>query len=382
MRTRQVAIIALSVTLLLVTGLAASAWAQADVQLLEGKFRSGQLIVIGEDEVVDHDLYASGGRVEVDGTIEGDLVAAAGEVVVRGTVTGNALLAGGQLSVPGEVQGTIRAAGGRVELVGEVMEDLVVAGGQVRIASAGQVGGDLVFAGGEVSADGDVGGNVLGRAGEYTLNGTVAGDEQVVVTEEAEPGPPGIGAQVVDALQRYVSLVLVAALLLAVARRPIQSGAERIRRQPLSSLGAGLLGIVGAVLGLVAVAIAVAVIAGLLGVIDLNTLAGLLGATGGLTVATLSVAFVAALVFIAQIVVGLWLGHLAIDDIGSWPRALGAAALGLAVVVLLSRIPFAGALVSVLVAILGIGGLVMAAWNRRRDRRAVRPPPPPQPATA
>lgn len=98
-------------TLLLVTGLAVTAWAQTQQRRLDGKLRSGE-VIIGAEDVLEHDLYASGGRVEVDGTIEGDLVAAAGQIVVRGTVTGDVIIAGGDVADPRHRRGD-GARGGR-----------------------------------------------------------------------------------------------------------------------------------------------------------------------------------------------------------------------------------------------------------------------------
>lgn len=367
----------LVLTVLLVAVLTGTSWAQAERQLLDGKFRAGDEIVIGTDEVVEHDVYASGGRVEVDGAVEGDLVAAAGEIVVRGTVTGNAILAGGTLRIPGTVDGTIRAAGGEVIIGGEVSEDVVTAGGRIHVADAGAVGGDFVFAGGQVINDGDVDGSVLGRAGRYSSNGIVGGSEQVAIVEDESPSP---GERIGDVLRRYASLLLVAALLLLVTRGPLRRGVDRIRREPLPSLGAGLVAIVGVVVALIVAAVLVTVVAILLGVLELTTLAGLVGVTGGLTVAASAVLFAAALGFLAHVVVGLWLGHLAVGDVTSWTRAFGAAALGLAVIVLLSQIPLVGPLVRALVAILGLGALTLALWNQRRRQTTPTPQVPP-PAT-
>ena len=60
-------VLALTLLGLMVFGLTSSVWA-AD-------FRSGDVVVISADEVIDDDLFVSGERIEVNGTVTGDLFA-------------------------------------------------------------------------------------------------------------------------------------------------------------------------------------------------------------------------------------------------------------------------------------------------------------------
>ena len=71
------------VSLLVVTG---ASVAVAQETQLGGKIQSGSQITISADETVDGDLYASGGRVIVEGSVDGDLIVAAGQVTVSGQV--------------------------------------------------------------------------------------------------------------------------------------------------------------------------------------------------------------------------------------------------------------------------------------------------------
>jgi hypothetical protein len=58
---------------LVVLGIPAIALAQQ--QVLGGKFRAGDEVVVPAGETVSGDLFASGGTVRIDGSVEGDLVA-------------------------------------------------------------------------------------------------------------------------------------------------------------------------------------------------------------------------------------------------------------------------------------------------------------------
>lgn len=353
---------ALPIAVAVTIAVAAVAWAQADEQLLGGKFRAGDEVTIGADEVVEGDLYAAAGRVIVDGTVEGDLVAAAGEVVVRGTVTGDAIVAGGAVRIPGRVTETLRAAAGEVTLGGDVARDVVAAAGSLKIDRGAEVAGDVVFSAGELSLDGAVGGNLLGRSGRYVSHGDVAGTERVEIVRDE----PTAADRVVDVLRRYASLLVVAALLLWLARRPFDIGAERIRRKPLLSLGAGLGGVLGGVAAIIAVVLVVALLGLLLGLLDLGALVAVVVLGGVLAVATLVFTLFVALGFLVHVVVGLWLGRFVVGDTPGWSRAFGAAAVGLAAIVLASHIPFLGPLVRALVVLVGLGALVLTGWERWR----------------
>ena len=69
------------VAVLVVTG--ASVAVAQDTEL-GGKLQTGGQITISADDTVDGDLYASGGRILIEGTVDGDLIAAAGQVTISG----------------------------------------------------------------------------------------------------------------------------------------------------------------------------------------------------------------------------------------------------------------------------------------------------------
>ena len=95
------------VSLLVVTG---ASVAVAQETQLGGKIQSGSQITISAEETVDGDLYASGGRVIVEGSVDGDLIAAAGQVTISGEVTGDLMASGGAVDISGEVGGDARVA--------------------------------------------------------------------------------------------------------------------------------------------------------------------------------------------------------------------------------------------------------------------------------
>ena len=335
------------------------AFAQDDS--LGGKVRSGQDVVIPAEQTVEGNLYVSGGTVRVEGTVAGDLVAAGGQVEVSGEVENDLLATGGTIDVSGRVDGDARLAGGQVMVSGPIGQDLVLAAGQATVTSSARVGQDLVFGAGQMTLDGRVAGSVLGSTPNYTKNGTVGGTENVTIAEQGEKAEPTVASRLFDGLQRWIGVLAVAALALWLLPRILRGTADSVRRRPLPSLGFGVLGIIGAVLFVVAVlivAVLLAVVFGLLGLGDLVALA-LLGALTLLVIAGFG--FFAIATFLAPAAVGLALGALALGD-EPWSRRWLGLVLGLLVVVILTSLPLVGGWLALLVMLLGLGAAVRLAW--------------------
>jgi hypothetical protein len=344
-----------------------STGAAAQQTELGGKVRSGREVTIPAGETVQGDLVASGGTVRVDGRVDGDLLASGGQVVVAGTVTGDVLVGAGSATISGEVGGDLRAGAGQARIEGTVGEDAVLGVGQGTVTSEAQIGGDLIFGAGRMQMDGAVAGSVLGSTGDYTGDGSVGGSERVNVSQPAEEREPTLADRAVDALRRYVSLLVIGVLLLWLLPRVFRGAAEAARRRTLVSLGVGLLGFLAVIVALVLVVLATVLVAVVLGLLGLGSLAGV-AVFGGLLVAAIIVfVFVLAVGFAAQATVGLALGRLVLRGEGrSFLGGLGALALGLLVVVLVAAIPVAGGWLEALVVLLGLGALLLMARPGRR----------------
>ena len=345
---------------------------------LGGKVRrSGREVVIPAGETVQGDLIASAGTVRVDGRVDGDLVASGGQVIVAGTVTGDALIGAGSTTISGEVGGDLRAGTGQARIDGRGNEDVLIGAGQATVASGSQIGGDLIFATGRMQMDGTVAGGVLGSTGNYARGGSVGDSERVNLAEPAgEEREPTLADRAVDALRRYVSILVVGVLLLWLLPRLFRGAAGSARSRPLPSLGTGVLGFIGVIVGLILLLLVTILVAVVLGLLSLGSLTGIT-VFGGLLVAAIVVfLFVLAIAFAAQAVVGLALGRLVLRGEGrSFAAALGALALGVLVVVLVAAIPFVGGWVEALLVLLGLGALLLVARpGRRREAEPVAEP--------
>jgi cytoskeletal protein CcmA (bactofilin family) len=349
---------------LVVLGVPAIALAQQ--QLLGGKFRSGNEVVIPAGEQVTGDLYAAGGTVRIEGAVEGDLVATGGQVEITGEVGGDLIASGGNVRISGRVVGDVRVGAGQVTIDGSIGEDLLAGSGQLTISSGGEVGEDLVFGTGRTTMDGAVAGDVLGATGSYVREGSVGGTEDVTVDRRGEEAPSA-GDRVLDGLRRFVALLAVGALLLWLAPWSVERPATTLRRRPWASLGLGFVGIVALVVVFIAIIVATIVLLLLFGLLGLGDLAGLTVFTSVTALVVLSFLIYVTFAFIAQLVVAIALGRLAFGEAGG-PLRFASLALGAVVVVVLTSLPVVGGWVMLLVVLLGVGAIIITLNAlRRRD---------------
>jgi hypothetical protein len=215
--------------------------------------------------------------------------------------------------------------------------------------------------------DGAVAGSVLGSTGNYAQGGSVGGSERVNVGQPAEEQEPTLADRTVDALRRYVSILVIGVLLLWLLPRVFRGAADAARGRPLASFGVGFLGFIAAIVALVLVVLVTVLVAVVLGLLGLGSLTGVTVFGGILVAAIIVFLFVLAVAFAAQATVGRALGRLLFRGEGrSFLGGLGALAFGVLVVVLVAAIPVAGGWLEALLVPLGLGALLLMARPGRR----------------
>lgn len=368
-----------ALVVLLVALVLPQAWAQGAAGSPRDKFRSGQTVTIPADETVPHDLYVAGSSVRVAGRIEGDLFVAGGTIDVSGPVTGDLFAAGGTVTISAPVDQHLRVAGGNVSVSGPVGQDLLVAAGTLDLTSTARVGGDVIFTAGRAALEGAVQGSALGSSGAYTRGGTIGGSEDVTLREARvrEAEPPSATDRFLGQVRRYLSIVLVGALLLWLMPRLIQPAATRLRERPLTSLGVGALTFAGFFVVILALFIAMVLLAIPLGLLGLGRLVVTMVAGVLLGMGVLAYVFVAILLFVAAAVVGLALGRLLLQQAGryrdaGWARRpYVALLLGVLIVVVLTALPLVGGILNAIVVLLGLGALAIVVWQQRLAAKGV-----------
>ena len=354
--------------------------------------RSGDTVTVGSREVVDDDLYVGAATIIIDGLVNGDLWAAGYTITVNGAVNGSAVVAG-MISVSGDVGHAVRAAGQTISISGDVNGDLMVFGAEVDVADTATVKGDLLVGAGNVRIDGLIEGDIKGGGSEVTIGNGVKGNVELEVDsltilstaniegnltytsgEEADiesgaqiggatthnlppvkeetaiPSPLaplfGIFGKVIGFLMALVTGLV----LILVAPRRLMSIAESMRIRPGASAAWGAL--VLFVTPIVAILVCFTIVGIPLGLITL-----VLWGIG---------------LYLAQIPVALLIGLLIIRRSREVERKgimIGALALGLAILALLGLIPYLGFFIGLVVALFGLGAVVVSERRRRAEAR-------------
>lgn len=162
-------------------------------QLGNDLFAAGPDIQLAEE--IYGDAIAAGGSVTLDTTVRGDAVIAAGEITLRGTIDEDLYVAGGDIDLAGHVAGSSRIAGGEVEIGRTAVIDggVSVAGGSVKVN--GRLGQYLQVAAGSVDIDGQIAGSVEVSGGELRV-GPQAVIDGALTFRGPKPPQVAAGAQI------------------------------------------------------------------------------------------------------------------------------------------------------------------------------------------
>ncbi len=132
------------------------------------------------DKVQPDDMYIAGEKITVNAAVKGDLVIAGGNLIVKDSIHGDLTGAGGDLSIEGHIADDVRVAGGKITIDSEIGDDLVIFGGEVIITENARINGKLVCFAGDVTINGEVIEILDVRGGDVSINGTIRGTSKVV----------------------------------------------------------------------------------------------------------------------------------------------------------------------------------------------------------
>ena len=327
------------------------------------------------------DTFVAGGSARLSAPVQGDLLAAGGEVLLAGPVAGDQIAFGGRLRFDGAVSQDLYAGGGQVALEGSVARNARVAGGEVSLGPRARIAGNASFAGGDIKVLGAVGGYLQAAGGRVLIDGRVDGDVEAA-SGALELGPNArIGGKL-----RYRG----GAPLKQDPAAQVQGGVERLEvpvrgvaeRVPAPAvLGVWTFGL------MVMAAVLVAALPGFSSRVAETTRArfGWSLLAGFLTLAAIPLAVVlllvtvigiplallAALAFMALLLVGYVAAGIALGDatLRRWFAARAAhrgwralfAALGVFALGIAALIPWLGALLAFVALIAGMGALLLQA---------------------
>ena len=328
--------------------------------------------IVSADTVIEDDLLIYGDNVDIRGTVLGGVMAFGGSVRISGNVTGDVMASGGKVTISGIVGDDVRIGAGDVVIEGNVGDDVFVGAGTVEVSEGAYIGGDMVFGSGNVEIRGEVAGNIEGGGGEVILAGPVGGNVELEVgninilpsaringtveytsPKEVTFPPSTVIQEVIFTRQeptgilnipetfsifigwfiRFIYLLIIALLVLALLPDHVEAVARNIPDNPLLNMVIGFALVVIAFVG--SVVFMVTVIGIPIGLI--------------LLFVTLFALYAARLYF------GLWLGRLVYKRLGKESKPWMDMVLGVLVLFILTSLPWVGGLIYLLVTFLVIG---------------------------
>jgi cytoskeletal protein CcmA (bactofilin family) len=365
----------------------------AAVPILAFDARTGIGVAVASGEVVDDDLYVGAETVTIDGTVNGDLWAAANTITINGIVNGSVMAAGNKININGDVTHAVRAVGESININGSVGGDVLAGCGRLNIASTGEIGGDLLFRADSVSIDGPIEGYIKGGGSQVTIGDAVGGNVELEVESltilstasiggdltysSAEEADIQSGAQITGAtthnvpeikedgagmfpfapfsgvlakLTNFLMAFVTGLIIIFLAPRRLRSIVDAIGSRPGPS--AGWRALLVLVTPIAALLVCVTII--------------------GISAGVIALALYGIGLYLAQIPVGLFVGRWIISRfraVESKGAMVGALAVGLVILKLLSLIPYFGFVVGFVVALFGLGAVVAAERKGRAEAK-------------
>jgi len=327
---------------------------------------------------IKNDLIVVADRTRIDGDVDGDLIAFSNNLTVNGHVKGDILAFGSAVRVNGPVDGNIRIFSQALSLDSSVAKNVMVWTGALELDEKSAIGGSLTMFSGASELNGKVAGDLLAYSGTLEINGslgrnaTIRGDRLVIgATAEIEGQTKYTGRRQPEVAS---GAKLGSPIQITIPKRgPDYSrvayywhrvlfwGASFLFGLMLILLAPGFFIDVAQAAKRVGPAIGFGVLflfaTPIAAVIACVTIVGL-----GVGITTFLLWGIA--IYAAQVFVASWLGEKLLGaGVGMGPL-IGRLALGLAIVRVLTMLPYAGPLVNLCVVVWGIGALVLALHRK------------------
>ncbi len=140
----------------------------------------GKKVHISSLHHIDHDLYAFGQKVIVDGTVNGDCIAGAAHIFINGTIVNSGFFASQSLNITGNVNGSVRVFAKETVIDGTIGRSLVGMGESISLGRSSTIGRDIQLMGKLIRVSGIVEGKSSRIEGEsINIAGHFNGDLEI-----------------------------------------------------------------------------------------------------------------------------------------------------------------------------------------------------------
>ena len=148
--------------------------------------KTDDIIYVGEDEVIEGNLYAAGSSITVDGTVTGDIICGAQTVNINGTIEGDVICAAQTININGPINGNVRAAGNTVNINSTVARNVMAVGASIIVGNNAVIGWGMLTAGATAEIRGKIGRNLHGALASAVITGEIGGDVKLQIDDHAK----------------------------------------------------------------------------------------------------------------------------------------------------------------------------------------------------
>jgi len=347
-----------------------------------------RMVSVAADETIDDSLIVFADTVDIRGTITGDLITFARRISVPGNVQGNIITFGQNVSISGTVDGDIFGFAQILQAKGNINKNLWGFASDVTIDPDGKLGQNATLFSGSINMDGEVGRDLTAYAGALTGSGRIGRDLNFHGGQLSILAPSTIGrdlnawVQAEDNAQIHPNASIQGETNVELVKK--EEGTSKYMKigfyfsQLLRIIGAFLMGLLlfwlfpgmkhaplSSVRGLLAsggIGFLAAVATPIAAVILAITVIGL-------PVALATLFFWLLALYLSKIVIGKYIGS---TLLGNGKDTMGSTALslliGITIIVVAVNLPYIGGILNFLLILIGLGGLLVAAYRMFRGR--------------
>jgi cytoskeletal protein CcmA (bactofilin family) len=300
-----------------------------------GRFRVGANVTVADDEVITDELIVAGANAVISGDLREGLKVFGANIKIPGRVNGELHAFGANVILSGKFRNKVKTAGANIILSGTFEDEVEAAGAKITLASNTLIKGHLNYASAILNQE--EGSQILGQITRKEMD-----VKEERIEEWSQKGKKAIkAAMVIFWFFSIAALIIVGLIINIFFPEHTDNIVALISETPWTSVGVGLVFLVG-----VPVAIVVACI----------------------TVVGIPAGIIAALVYgivlyVSRIYISVWIGRKIIGYFKKsqkktffWPLVLG-----IVTIALLGLIPFLGWLLKLFCLLISLGALWLVA---------------------
>lgn len=355
-------------------------------------FLNGNTVTTSEQKTIEGSLFAGGQTVIINGQINGDVFCAGQTITINANINGDVICAGQTIQINGVVDGNIRLAGQTITVIGTTNKNATLLGQSIIINNATVLGElqsgassimisntridkGIISASDQLTLDGskisgdiqsavqtlviDQGSAVTGNLSyvstkevvinDATVSGTIVRSEPPketkvnVTTFPNKLTPKRIGYSGIPSLLVWLGMAILLAIL---TPNLFTNSYNKLSKYPLRSFVYGFFALFAAPFVFLMICITLI----------------------GIPFAILGVFFLILIIVILRIVVSAYVGKRILDNLSrvNSSNIIFSTVLGILVIWLLTKIPFIGFLISLIVTMYAAGLLVLLIINRKK----------------